>query len=109
MIKWKDLKVEDKKTIYKIADRVMEQGGLPLSSKMDVIMDIEAGHLAIPLDLDKLLNAPAGDFGHDIGGIRRHLNRTTGKLENCFLPRCAKPEDGRIAKEEQDRLNDIQA
>ena len=42
------------------------------------------------LDLQKLLDAPDGDFGHDVFGIRRHINRQTGELENCFLPRCAR-------------------
>lgn len=41
------------------------------------------------LDLQKLLDAPDGDFGHDVFGIRRHINRQTGELGDCFLPRCA--------------------
>jgi len=24
---------------------------------------------------------------HDVSGIARHLNRETGRLEGCFLPR----------------------
>lgn len=56
-------------------------------------MDIEATHSnGCPLDLQKLLDAPSFDFAHDVFGIREHLDRTTGKLMHCFLPRCSKPQ-----------------
>lgn len=61
----------------------------------DIQMDIAATHLnGCPLDLNRLLNAGGFDFYHDIFGIRRHLNRTTGKLKD-FNPRFASalPED----------------
>lgn len=55
-----------------------------------MMMDLTACHCnGCPLDLNKLLNAPNGDFGHDVFGIRRHINRRTGQLEDCFQPRCA--------------------
>jgi hypothetical protein len=58
----------------------------------EIEMDIIACHNnGCPLDFNKLLGAPEFDFAHDILGIRRHINRTTGKLERCFLPRCASP------------------
>ena len=57
---------------------------------LEFIMDITAAHLnGCPLDLAKLLDFPDFDFAHDVFGIGGHLNRETGKLENCFLPRCA--------------------
>lgn len=56
----------------------------------DFLMDIQACHLnGCPLDLDLLLSFPNFDFSHDVFGIRKHINRNTGKLENCFKPRCA--------------------
>lgn len=56
-------------------------------------MDIEACHSnGMPLDLTKLLNAPDGDFGHDVFGIRRFMDRDTGRLLDCFVPRCAMPQ-----------------
>jgi hypothetical protein len=59
----------------------------------DTVMDLMACHCnGTPLDLPKLLAAPVPDFGHDVGGIRRHLNRSTGELEGHFQPRCARPE-----------------
>ena len=60
--------------------------------KFDATMDIDAAHNACPLDLDKLLNANDGTFGHDVFGIRKYLNRETGELTECFMPRCARPE-----------------
>jgi hypothetical protein len=39
------------------------------------------------LRLTDLLNADSGNFGHDVFGIHRFLDRKTGKLGNCFLPR----------------------
>lgn len=56
----------------------------------DLSMDIEACHNnGCKLDLGKLLHAPAFDFAHDIYGIHKHLNRETGEMQHCFLPRCA--------------------
>jgi hypothetical protein len=54
-------------------------------------MDISAAHATCPLDLVRLLEADNFNFGHDMAGIRDHLNRETGKLERFFLPRCARP------------------
>lgn len=57
---------------------------------MDAEMDITACHAnGTPLKLGELLHAEDFDFAHDVFGIRRHLNRKTGQLEDCFLPRYA--------------------
>lgn len=59
----------------------------------DACMDLDACHSnGCPLDFQKLLDAPDSDFGHDVFGIRRHINRSTGELMDCFLPRCAMPQ-----------------
>lgn len=59
-------------------------------SRMDAQMDITAVHAnGSPLRLFDLLGADDGDFAHDVLGIRRNLNRTTGQLEHCFVPRYA--------------------
>lgn len=57
--------------------------------RLSLSMDLCCTHAAIPLQLDKLVSAPDFDFAHDVFGIQRHMNRTTGELEGCFLPRCA--------------------
>lgn len=57
---------------------------------IDAEMDICACHAnGCSLKLDKLLGADDFNFTHDVFGIRRHLNRQTGVLEDCFLPRFA--------------------
>ena len=59
-------------------------------SVCDAMMDIAAAHSnGCPLKLDELIKTDDGTFGHDVFGIRRHINRTTGELQDCFLPRLA--------------------
>lgn len=84
-------------TIRKIIDRVVVE--LPWtrigfrSSRQDLHMDIEAVHSnGCPLDLEKLLIAPAFDFAHDISGIRNCIDRSNGTLQRNFRPRCALPQ-----------------
>lgn len=51
-------------------------------------MDLCATHAnGTPLDFARL--AAADDFNllHDFVGISNHIDRTTGKLTGCFLPR----------------------
>jgi CxxC motif-containing protein len=55
---------------------------------VDADMDITATHVnGCPLKLDDLLAADEFNFGHDVFGIRNCLDRETGKLTRCFLPR----------------------
>lgn len=61
--------------------------------QVNLSMDITACYAnGCPLDLGKLLAFDDFNFAHDIFGIRRHLDRNTGKLNGFFSPRCAKPE-----------------
>ena len=54
-------------------------------------------HYIMPLDLERLFGAADVDFLHDIGGIHRHLDtgklRKPPRLNDCFLPRFAMPQD----------------
>jgi hypothetical protein len=80
----------DDALIRKIAARAAKH--LPVGA-LETSMDLAAVHANdIRLDLAELLAAPAFDFSHDIMGIRKNLNRDTGILMNCFLPRCAQAE-----------------
>ena len=55
---------------------------------MDAEMDITATHAnGNPLRLDDLLHADDFNFAHDVFGIRRHIDRNTGQLQDCFVPR----------------------
>ena len=76
-------------TISRIADRA-RRAGLKIITKMSLIMDLEATNTVNPIDFEKLLAFPAFDFAHDIYGIMGNLNRETGEIENCFVPRCSK-------------------
>ncbi len=61
-----------------------------VTDKLTLDMDITATHCnGCALDLDKLLNLPKFDFYHDVYGIMQNIDRNTGKLQNCFLPRCS--------------------
>lgn len=76
--------------IARVVDRAAKRK-LMMDDRLALTMDLSASHAnGTPIDFQKMLDAPAVDFAHDILGIQRHLNRQTGKLENCFVPRCAK-------------------
>lgn len=57
---------------------------------MSLCMDLTACHNLEHVHLPTLLGAALGDFVHDIGGIHEHLDRETGELGGCFVPRCHK-------------------
>lgn len=79
---------EERDLIERIVDRAMKR--FRVNDRMSLTMDVTACHAnGCPLDLKGLLKAEDFDFSHDVGGIARHLDRTTGKLGDCFLPRTA--------------------
>lgn len=83
---------EEFEIICKIADRMEDvaQAHIPIN-RMDFMMDVEAVHCnGCPLDLKKWLETPKTfNFWHDVAGITRHINRKTGRLKDCFVPRFA--------------------
>lgn len=86
---------EEQQAFVRVVDRaerlLMEQD--VEFDRIDIVMDLLNVHeKCVPLDFERMADAPKGDFGHDIAGIWDNYNRETGKLENCFLPRCAKGE-----------------
>ena len=82
-------------TIRMICDRAHELAdelALPFDA-VTAMMDLSALQAGIcKLRLGELLHAERMDFIHDIWGIRRHLNREMGVLENHFLPRYSAPQ-----------------
>lgn len=84
---------EEFKTIGKIARRAVALA-VTHDIEYDYLtadMDISACHAnGTPLDLDKLLAADDFNFAHDVFGIRRHIDRDTGEIMDCFVPRCAR-------------------
>ena len=89
MIKWAVNK-EDMELEAKIARRAVAMAkelGIQYD-QMTAVMDLDACHNnGNPLQLQKLLDADDFNFGHDVFGIRQHLDRTTGQLGDCFVPR----------------------
>lgn len=85
---------EELEIIVKIAERADREIFGPhgvAQTRTDTIMDISATHAnGCPLKLAELLAADDFNFVHDVAGIRRHIDRTTGKLQDCFLPRFAR-------------------
>lgn len=56
--------------------------------RLDLEMDLVATHAnGNPMDFKRLLEADDFNFGHDVYGILNHLDRRTGQLTRCFLPR----------------------
>jgi hypothetical protein len=75
--------------IYEIARKAKEVN--KFYDLQDLMIDIAATHLnGEPLDLEKLAEMEYIDAHHDISGIQDNLNRDTGQLENCFMPRYRK-------------------
>lgn len=91
MISW-DVTKQDQRIIAKIAERAHRLAfshGL-YYPVIDASMDITACHAnGTPLALDKLLAFDDGNFGHDVFGIRRFIDRDTGMLGGRFFPRCS--------------------
>ena len=89
ILDWKVTK-EETLIISAIAERairIAKDAGIDYT-KMHVVMDITAVHKnAQKLRLQDLLDADRFNFSYDVFGIRRHLNRQTGELEEFFTPR----------------------
>lgn len=82
---------EESRIILRIVDRAEQLSKLHGFDfdRMTTSMDITAAHCnGCELNLSKLVAAPAEDFIHDVFGIRRHIDRKTGEIGGCFLPRC---------------------
>ncbi|WP_321874515.1 DUF6874 family protein [Burkholderia ubonensis] len=69
---------------------LLRSKGLPSVDMLELHMDLTACHAnGCPMDWESLSAADDFTLAHDVGGIRCHINRRTGRLEDCFLPRCA--------------------
>jgi hypothetical protein len=80
----------DYELLNKCIDRFMLAQKTPQWKRGAILMDLNACHSnGCPLDFQRLLEASDFDFLHDMIGIQDHINRETGKLENCFVPRLA--------------------
>lgn len=72
--------------ISKIAERA-EKMGLLASDRFTFLMDMSHANAEFDLRMSDLLNADDFNFAHDVVGIQNNINRTTGKIDNMFVPR----------------------
>jgi len=87
MINWNATR-EESAMISKIADKAIDLCGG--GNKMAVIMDLEAIHCnGCRLDLQSLMEFDDFNLLHDVCGISAHIDRSTGQLTDCFVPRSA--------------------
>lgn len=90
VLNWKTTRADGAmlREVWSRAAGLCEKHGIEVPD--DLLMDLTACHLnGCTIDLPRLLAAPDTDFAHDVFGIRRHIDRETGGLGGCFLPRCA--------------------
>lgn len=73
--------------IIERAETYAKRHAIQMDTRLTSIMDIDNAHQQHPLDLEGWLAADDANFVHDFFGIRQHINRKTGLLEDCFLPR----------------------
>lgn len=81
-------------TLVDRAEKIAASAGRSID-RMELSMDLSAAHNSCPLKLEQLAQASDADLAHDVFGIARHIDRDTGRLGGCFLPRFA---DVKLAK-----------
>ena len=87
-----DCTKDELRIIREIAKRAHERAARNHQEYLliDAEMDVCATHAnGCPLRLEELLGADDFNFAHDVFGIRAHLDRESGTLRDCFLPRFA--------------------
>ena len=81
---------EDHDLAVQVADRYENNCMLNCSAHEHqlILMDLVATHCnGNPMDFAGLLSADLFNLAHDVNGIRRHIDRSTGRLMNFFVPR----------------------
>jgi hypothetical protein len=71
------------------AESLYEDFGI-LENRTTIVMDLMNADTSLApegLNFENLATCDHETFGHDMLGIRQHMNRETGQLEGCFLPR----------------------
>lgn len=83
---------EEFEIIVKICERAEAMNIAP-KERITLIMDLDNLHADMGLNLEAFLAGDDSNFAHDIVGIQNHMNRSTGKLEDFFVPRYAQQKD----------------
>lgn len=89
MVDWSKTSPLELEVINKIVNRALKTLRLRQLTPLCMTMDLIAVDQDCGLAFSGLLAADDFDFVHDIYGIDKNMNRTTGKLENEFVPRFA--------------------
>lgn len=79
--------------IVKRAEQMCRERGAEAPDRLIALMDMTVANNSCPLRLLDLLQAEPADFAHDVFGIYRHIDRSTGELRDCFLPRFARRQE----------------
>ena len=79
---------------YQLAHQIVERFvvlSMPYNiDRLSLQMDIIAVHIGgCKLKLQELLESDQSDFLHDVWGTRKHIDRSTGILQDRFRPRYA--------------------
>lgn len=88
MVQFADFTSGEREIVMMIVERAVDAG--IYDDPLDADMDISAVYVHCPLRLFDLATADRFNFAHDMYGIKRHINRETGELEDFFLPRFAR-------------------
>lgn len=92
-VEFAQLTHEEDKAIDRIVERAKKEIGSVMNEDIDGLslrMDLSAIHYHTPLELVGLSNTDRFNFAHDVYGIMRCIDRSTGQLTNHFLPRFSK-------------------
>ena len=89
-----DISDADRLLVERIVDRAIgliakhNHKSTSASELRDLMMDLTAAHAnGCPMDFARLVEADDVNIAHDVFGISRHLDRSTGQLTDFFLPR----------------------
>lgn len=73
--------------IARRADETLQAKGQHGFCRLTMLMELEICHHYHPIDLQPLLVSRWDHFIHDLGGIKRNLDRNTGELKDGWTPR----------------------
>ena len=77
-------------TISAIIKRMRTELASATIGGLDLAMDLTVCHNKGHVDLATLLASSPADLAHDLCGIVEFLDRKTGEMTECFVPRCAR-------------------
>ena len=80
--------------IADVVDRYELAAGGLYASRMTVFLDLDHADKQFRIDWPAMLAGRDVDLVHDVAGIARHMDRRTGVVGGCFVPRYHRAEGG---------------